>query len=156
MNREREDAKNGPLYDRPSMVYSRFRRDHRAREEECAASPQPCSSDYFENTSSHGAQWILVDCDEILVQDDISRPAADGSQIDRENQRGSHNRPDGHLCSRLTWTQAVITHHDLPMHSRMDFLDRQLSNSHLPCRDHSNVPVRERVTDDPDYLQTTE
>lgn len=58
-----------------------------------------CRSIYLEDTSSHSTQWVLVDGDEILVQDDISCPTADGIQIDGENQRGSHNRPDGHLCS---------------------------------------------------------
>lgn len=68
---------------------------------------------HLHDSSSLDAQNVLVDADDHFVLQDVLGPAADGAQVSGHEERSSHNRPKGHLSSRLVHAEAKVTNDQL-------------------------------------------
>lgn len=58
-------------------------------------------------------QGVLVDADDDFVLQDTAGFGADGPQVIGHEERGSHDRPQGHLSTRLVHAEAEVTHNQL-------------------------------------------
>lgn len=65
------------------------------------------------NASSLNAHWVLVDADGHFVLQDAAGPTADGAQVVGHEKRGSHNRPQSHLRTRLVHAEAKVANNQL-------------------------------------------
>ena len=57
---------------------------------------------------AHGAQFVLINGNQILVLEDFFEPGVDCAQVSRHYEWRGHYGPEGHLGARLSITQTEI------------------------------------------------